>query len=423
MIDFRVVVAVTAAVGVVAGCSSSTKPAATPAPATGASTSAPATSAGATPAPAAGSDRTLADVPWSKIGPGWMLAQWSAVTPHPPGVLPAPGEPTSENASTTLYLVDPTGTRYNVKTLAPGTNLRLTDWSGDGSHALLAEPYTTPTSAVSIDLRTGEQTTVPVAGFPSYTRPNGAALLSSTTFNGNKPGTLKRIDLEGNTQLTYPTEDLGGAGQFSGRFAESPDGTQLVLGTANLGNEVVARSDNSLVVMNHDGTVVRTLAAPMPNAMCDPVKWRTPGTFLVHCRAEGSTANQLWEVPLDGGAPTALTAVNSGQQDDPGFGGDLGDRDAWTLPSGTFLQSSGAGCSVFLSKPTSDGHTTRVQVPDVSGGAVVTGVAHDRLVLLDQPNCGGTSSLVSYDPAADTSTVLLGPPVNGGSVSAALLHS
>lgn len=421
MIDFRVLVAVTAAVGVVAGCSSSTKPAVAPTLSSQASASASAPP-DATPAPAAGPDRTLADVPWSKVGSGWMLAQWSPAAPHRPGEQPAPGEPTSENASTTLYLVDPTGTRYTVTTFPPGTNLRLTDWSGDGSHALLTAAYTTPTSAVSVDLRTGEQTTVPGAGFPRYTRPNGTALLISTTFNGNEPGTLKRVDLEGNTQLTYPTDDLGGAGQFSGRYAESPDGTQLVLGTANLGNEVVARSDNSLVVLKNDGTVARTLAAPMPNAMCAPVKWWTPGTLLVHCRAEGDTANQLWEVPLDGGAPTALTAVNSGQQDDPGFGGDLGDGNAWKLPSGTFLQSSGAGCSVFLSKVTSDGHTTRVKVPDVSGGAVVAGVADDRLVLLDQPNCGGTSSLVSYDPAANTSTVLLGPPVNGGSVSQVLLH-
>ena len=40
---------------------------------------------------------------------------------------------------------------------------------------------------------------------------------------------------------------------------------------------------------------------------------------------QDDAGGQLWEVPLDGGAPTALTAVNSGQEDDPGFGGDIGD--------------------------------------------------------------------------------------------------
>ena len=54
----------------------------------------------------------------------------------------------------------------------------------------------------------------------------------STGFNGDEPGTLKRIDMSGNEQFVYPTKDLGGARQFSGHYIESPDGTQLVLGTA-----------------------------------------------------------------------------------------------------------------------------------------------------------------------------------------------
>ena len=228
--------------------------------------------------------------------------------------------------------------------------------------------------------------------------------------------------MQGNPQLSYPTEDLGGAGPFSGEYAASPDGTQLVLGTANLGNELVPRTDNSLVVLGNDGTVIRRLAAPMPEAMCKPVKWWTPQTLLAQCVAERGSANQLWEVPLDGGAPTALTAVNSGQGDDPAFKGDLGDVDAWKLPSGVFLQSLGAGCDRFLSRLTSDGHATRVKVPDVAAGAVVTGATNGRLVLRDQKNCRGTTSLVSFDPATNTSTVLLGPPVNGGSVNGSILH-
>jgi hypothetical protein len=150
------------------------------------------------------------------------------------------------------------------------------------------------------------------------------------------------------------------------------------------------------------------------------VRWWTPAVILVHCSVEQSSAGQLWEVPLDGGAPTALTAVNSGQEDDPGFGGDLGDGVAWQLPSGTFLQSAGACGSMFLSRLTPDMHTTRVSVPGMSDSVVVAGVAVDKLVLLGKVGCGGTTSLVTYDPAANTSTVLLGPPVNGGAVTDAL---
>jgi TolB protein len=420
MTNFRCIVALLATAGAVAGCSSSTTtPAAprssSPAPSSLAASTAPAT-------PAAATEAAVKDVPWEKVGAGWALAEWSPVIAHRPGEQRDPDEPTHETVGTTLYLVDPAGTRYLITTFAPGTQMRLADWSGDGSHALFTGSYASPTSAISVDLHTGEQATIPVDGHVAYTRPNGTALLVSTSFNGSQPGTLKRVDLKGNPQFTYPTGDLAGAGRFGGDYVESPDGTQLILATANLGNEVVPRSDNSLVVMGNDGTVTKTLPAPMPKALCGPVKWWTPGSILVHCTVERSSANQLWEVPLDGGAPTPITAVNSGQEDDPGFGGDIGDGDAWKLPTGIFLQSVGACGTVFLSKLTADGHTTRVKIPGLGDNVFVTGAANDRLLVRGQVGCSGSTSLVSYDPAANTSTVLLGPPVNGGAVSQAMLY-
>ena len=406
-----------------AGCSASTDSSAnspTSSPAAPGASTPTAASAAPTPAAARGAERAIADVPWAKVGPGWTLAMWSPATPHRPGEEQAPGEPTAQSTTTTLFLVDPTGNRYTITTFPPGTDVRLADWSGDGSHALFTS-YTTPATVIAVDLHTGAQTTLPVTGDARYTRPNGTALLISTSFNGDQPGTLKRIDLQGNPQLSYPTEELGGAGQFSGEYAESPDGTQLVLGTANLANKLVPRPDNSLVVLNNDGTVVRRLPTPTPGSMCAPVKWWTPGSVLAHCDALGSSANQLWEVPLDGAPPTPITALNSGQGDAPGFKGDLGDGDAWKLPSGTFLQSAGACGTAFLSRLTPDGHTTRVKVPGVSDDIFVAGAADDALVLRGQVGCTGTTSLVRYDPAANTATVLLGPPINGGAVQQALL--
>lgn len=415
----RLGIGVLAAVGMTGCATSTTTPAgqesAPPKPASSAA------SAPATPAAAHGVEGTLADVPWSKVGPGWALAMWSPATPHRPGEQQAPGEPAGENAGSTLFLVDPAGDRYPITTFAPGANMDLVDWSGDGSHALFTQFVATRSSVVSVDLHTGAQTALSGVGQPRFTRPNGTALLISTHFNGAEPGTLKRVDLQGNLQLTYPTEQLGGAGQFSGAFAESPDGKQLVLGTANLNNDLVPRADNSLVVLDNDGTVVRRLAAPMPKALCAPVKWWTAGSILAHCTAVGSSANQLWEVPLDGATPTPITALNSGQGDDPGFRGDLGDGDAWKLPSGTFLQSAGACGTGFLSRLTPDGHTTRVKVPGVSDDVVVTGATADALMLRGQVGCAGTTSLVRFDPAANTVSVLLGPPVNGGAVGRALL--
>jgi hypothetical protein len=419
----QVCVAVLAAV-TAAGCSSSSN-----SPAAQEPSSSPATSTAApAPVPAApvaahGVEATVNDVPWSKVGPGWTLATWSPVVAHRPGEeRAAPGEPDPETAATTLYLVEPAGNRYAISTFS-GADVRLdlTDWSGDGTHALFestGNPW-----VISIDLHTGEQTRIPIPGraYPRYTRPDGDALLVSTNDTSDEPGTLTRIDLAGNAQQTYPTKDLGGAGQFSGRYLESADGTQLVLGTANLGNDLVPRRDDSLVVMGNDGRIIRTLPTPMPNGECAPMRWWTSTVVLAGCSAEHGSGSQLWKIPIDGAAPTALTAVNSGQGDDPGFDGSLGEGLAWELPSGTFLQSAGACGTAFLSRVAPDGHTTRVKVPGMSQSVFVTGATADKLILEGHMACGGGTALVSYDPAANTSTVLLGPLVNGGGVTEAIL--
>jgi hypothetical protein len=410
-----------------AGCSSSSDSTAVQAnsrtPATTAATAGPAATPAPAPSVAGSAERGIGDVPWSQVGPGWMLAMWSPVTPHHPGEEPAPGEPTSETATTTLYLVDPsTGNRYNITTFVADDHAYLVDWSGDGSRALFTTARDRKTYAISIDLHTGERTTIRVdKGTPEYTRPGGKALLVSTSFNGDEPGTLKRIDMSGHEQLAYPTDDLGGAGQFSGDYVASPDGTQLVLGTANLGNEVIARSDNSLVVMGNDGSIVRTLPVPMPQAMCAPVKWWEPGVVLAHCSAERGSGEQLWEVPIDGGKPTALTAVNT-HQNDPGFEGNYGNWNAFELPGGIFLPTAGACGTTFVSRLTPDGHTTRVDIPDVSDSVGLVGVSGDKLMVVGHVDCGGGTSLVAYDPVANTSTVLLGPPINGGGVTGARLY-
>jgi TolB protein len=349
-----------------------------------------------------------------------MLALWNPVTPRMPGSDPVPNEPTPDAATTTLYLVDPQGNRYPITSFAPGADPQLIDWSGDGSHALLGATYPAPSTVTSVDLRTGAQTTIPVNGYPSYTHPDGKALLVATDYDSNshEPGTLKRMDFAGNVQQSYPTDHLGEAGKFSGDYLESLDGTQLVLATE--GSRVAPQSANSLVVMGNDGKTIRTLPSPMAKAECSPVRWWTATVILANCRNDAG--GQLWKMPIDGGTPTPLTAVNSGQQDDPGFGGDIGDGVAWQLPSGTFLQSAGACGTAFLSRLTPDMHTTRVDIPGVSKSVLVAGATDDKLLILGKVGCGGTTSLLTYDPAANTSTVLLGPPINGGGVTDAQLY-
>lgn len=409
------------------GCSSSSNStsaqSSSTGPATSAATSASPAAPAATPAVAPGVARGIADVPWSRVGPGWMLAVWTPVTPHRPGSQPPPTNPAPETANDVLYLVSPTGDRYSMTEFPSGDDaLEIADWSSDGSHALLTPQYGRRGDAISLDLHTGARITIPSTGTLEFTRPNGKALLSSTTFNGSKPGTLKRIDMTGNEQFVYPTKELGGAGQFGGQYLESPDGTRLVLSTANLGNELVPRTDNSLVVMGNDGSIVRTLPAPMPKAMCSPVKWWTPDVILVHCATERDGSEQLWEVPMDGGKPAALTAVNT-HDDAPGFEGNYGNWEAYRLASGTFLPTAGACGTTFVSRLTPDGHTQRMKIPGVSDSADLVGVSGDKLVIVGQVGCGGGDSLVTYDPVADASTVFLGPPItNGGGIEGVRLY-
>lgn len=404
------------AVLMAAGCSSSTGSASlhgawgSPVPST------PTTVA---PAPAAAA---VADVPWSKVGPGWMLATWNPATGRGPGSI-SPDEWTAAQLTTTLYLIDPAGARYAITTFPPTGNNpgpELVDWSGDGSHALfyVSGKHGPGPNAISVDLHTGTQTTLTVDGTPRYTHPDGKAILVLAGDNGNN--TLKRVDLAGNPQFTYPTDQLGSAGRFGGQYLQSPDGTLLVLSTGNPGNQQSPGSGNNLVVMRNDGQVVRELPPPMPGGSCDPVRWWTPTAILANCT--GDSGVQLWQVPVDGDAPTALTAPNSRNGDDPGFQGDYGDGDAWQLPSGTFLQTAGACGSIFLSRLTPDKHTTKVTPPGMESSVIVAGATADKLLLVGKVGCGGTTSLVSYDPATNTDTVLLGPPVTGGAVIEALLY-
>jgi hypothetical protein len=367
------------------------------------------------PAPAAhGVEAPLGAVPWAQVGPGWTLAMWSpAIDPRES---PPPGTPTFQTATTTLYLVDPAGGRYAITTFGPSSDgpPELIDWSGDGSRALVkALGPGSSTTVTEVDLHTGTKTTLPplpgnLYSFSNlrYTRPNGKALLLDNPEDGPTPGRLVRIDLAGNTQLTYPTDKLGST--FTGDYLSTPDGTRLVLGTSA-----------SLVLMGNDGTVGPTLSIPGQSG-CSPQRWWDIGSTIVLTRCGGDQGSQLWLVPIDGSAPAALTAPNNGK-----VGPDYGDADAWQLPAGTFVQDDGACGVIYLAKLNANGRTTPVSVPDVQSDSsvAVVGVNAGDLDIRAGLGCGGGKSLLDYNPAANTTTVLLGPPVNGGSVLQALPYA
>jgi hypothetical protein len=279
----------------------------------------------------------------------------------------------------------------------------LADWSGDGSRALFYRQGDDLT-VIEVNLRTGERTSFVVKGgysvTPRYTRPEGKAVLLLKSNDVDSAASLTRVDISGKQQLTYPVDNLGG--EFNASVLSTPDGTRLVLGT-----------DAGLSQMGNDGTSITAL--PVPDASdCSPVRWWKNDVALARCSGPDFSYSRLWLVPTDGSAPTPLTGKNDGTQ-----GQDLADLNAWQLPAGTFVQAAGGCGFVYLAKLNSaDGTTTPVSVPDVEDdhSVHVLGVADGQLQLQATLSCGSGESLLNYDPASGTSTVLLGEDVNGGGV-------
>jgi TolB protein len=275
--------------------------------------------------PALGVELPTSQIPWSQVGPGWILATWNPTPGLHPGQTPQAGQPAA--APLTLYLLDPAGGRYAIATFPlsppkgrgdPGHTPRLADWSGDARHALFEDEFAAGGHATmtAVDLATGAKQTFAAGSCCSagiaYSRSIGQATLLSgfDTSSGDYRtyrSTLERIDLSGAKQLTFPTDRMGPAGKFNGQYLQTPDGKQLILGT-----------DNGMVVVGNDGVVARQLPMPGPRSSCRPVRWWTSTVILAACDAPApippapavSSESQLWQVPLAGAAPAALTWVN-----------------------------------------------------------------------------------------------------------------
>jgi hypothetical protein len=355
-------------------------------------------------------------IPWDQVGPGWVLSTWSQTPDSSGGFSKRP---------VTLYLFDPAGGRYAITSIAPrpsrepGISDRtpvLADWSGDGRHALFEDFQAVDghTAMTEVDLTTGAKHTVKVStpGYSAsgkYSRPTGRAILlsGSTSSNGKYTDVLERVDLSGTKKLTVPTNQLGPAGKFNGGYLQTSDGSQLVLG-----------ADNGMVVVSNDGVVVRQLSMPAPANSCRPVRWWTSTMILAACvkPKDVDMGMRLWQVPLDGGAPTALTPVDTHE---------LGYLNAWQVPSGTFLENvPGCGGDGLLFRLTPDMQTKQVIVPGVDKGKTVrvVGVTGDKLLLKTSGGCGSPFMVLRlYDPATNTATVLPGPSGNGG-VKRAILY-
>ena len=334
--------------------------------------------------------RTTAAVPWSKVGPGWALAMYSA-TVGGMGIKPKAGP-------STLYLVDPRGGRYRLFTWSassPRATWYLLDWSGDVSRALFGtSPGLIGTGrehVYQLQLRSGKVTgfTLPAnVAAVGYTRPDGLNILAekgtSVSF------TLQRYSLTGKLQKNLASvTGLASFGTGSG-IAYRSDGTELAAGTAN-----------GLELISNAGGVIRGLPVPRATQGCGAVRWWSPSKVLASCAVTNAAGTRMWLVPVSGARPTALTPARTGS----GF--DLGDFNAWQLSSGLYVDGFGACGTLVIGRQPARGKEQQVSVPGADSSLVVN-ATRSKLMVERINSCSPGVSLVWFNPATRAMKVAIG---------------
>ena len=326
--------------------------------------------------PAGGTARV--SVPWDRVGAGWVLAQYASAPPE------------GGSGPAALYLISPGGTRYQLASwpdwrFAP----QLVAWSGDGKRALF-QVFSGKGGAEQLTLATGQVSTFVLPGDATpigYTTPHGLNIVAGQpTGYGTS---LARYSLSGS--LVRP---LGYSAD--GQVLYMPSGTDFVTGTST-----------GLKLVSNSGAQIRQLPVPGTSAnTCSPARWWNSGTVLASCAPPNSAIPQLWLVPVSGARPTALTPRRSASS------GDLGDLDAWQLPSGLYLQAAGPCGVLQIFRQARGGAITLVTVPHTMGDNRVLTALGSRLLIQAPTSCTGSVSLVWFDPATRAEQWLIWAPAN-----------
>ena len=336
----------------------------------------------AQPAPA-----HTARVPWSKVGPGWVLVQYTKQ--HPEG---------GAAGAVTLYLISSQGTKYQVAHW-PNSNTapQLLAWSPDGTRALF-QVFTGKGGVEELNLAAGRSATFEMAGIANpvgYTLPSGREIVA------NQPA--------GST-LRIARYSLTGA--FVHSLGTSADGRVLY---APSGAEFVAVAGPALELVSNNGTLIRRLPVPGASpATCGAARWWTAGIVLAACAQRGQAAPQLWLVPVSGARPTRLTAPRGPNSPD------LGDLDAWKLSSGLYVQAAGPCGVLQIFKQAANGSITLVTVPHTLGDNHVLTALGSRLLVQAPTSCTGSNSLLWFDPGTRSEQYLIKSPGNVIGVSMAI---
>ena len=351
-----------------------------------------ATGTAATAAPAATSraatSAQTAGVPWSHVGPGWVLAQYTTAAPEGGKAGPV-----------TLYLISPGGARYQLarwpdSRTAPG----LVAWSPDGKRALF-QVFSGQGSVEQLTLATGRMTTFVMPGTASpigYTTPKGLNIVAGRPSGS---GTiLAQYNLSGRLvqSLGYSTD---------GAVLYAPSGAEFVTGASH-----------GLKLVSNHGSLIRQLPVPKTGTnTCSPVRWWNSRTILASCEPPGSGPRRLWLVPASGARPKALTRPHN-----PRTTGDFGDLDAWQLPSGLYLQAAGACGVLHIYRQARNGSIKLVIPPHTTDDNRVLTARGSRLLVQAPTDCIGSVSLLWYNPATQAEQWLIRPPAHTIGVTVAI---
>jgi hypothetical protein len=318
-----------------------------------------------------------AGVPWDRVGPGWVLVQ--DTTARPEG---------GRSGPETLDLISPSGTTYQLARW-PDSRFApvLLAWSPDGKRALF-QVFSGKGGVEVLTLATGQLSTFVMPGMANpvgFTTPDGLNIVG-----GRLSGSL--------TSLARYTL----SGRLAHSLGTSADG--LVLYQPS-GTEFLTGAGRGLKLVSNDGARIRSLPVPGASAnSCNPVRWWTATTALASCDPPNSASPQLWLVPVSGARPRMLTPPRAASS------GDLGDLDAWQLPSGLYLQGAGPCGVLQIFKQARAGSVTLVTVPHTTGDNRVLTAVGSRLLIQAPASCTGSQSLLWFNPGTRAEQWLIQAP-------------
>jgi hypothetical protein len=218
---------------------------------------------------------------WSKTGPGWVLATYS------PAVITYAGDangPTAERTRQVVYLVSPTGTRYQVLELDPNDQVSISSWTAGESVAYIekcgssafCQTQTGPTYV--LDLASGD---IKPADAPAGADYVGLTLPDSTRLWFQGSGNTWPYTGQGFLERAGSFSNFGGGWTMP---RTSPDGTLVSMqhwDPASAGGNYASTG-----VMKISTGTAGMAAAPENGLSCQPYEWTDANKVLEWCTGD-----------------------------------------------------------------------------------------------------------------------------------------